>query len=168
MATECAPGLSISCTDAARQNLFLRFTMGAAPTPGQLGELKEIITSFAAVGNNGGFARETTSPSDSSLVLTHANLTFLTQPIFQFAAQQLDIRAFQLVRHLAWRWTSTAQPILSIQVSEQISDLHPRVVRLPDATWSTELAAYPPLSRRLSLCPQLWRWRGCSAASCTA
>jgi len=146
-----APRLFTTWTDAAQQELLLQFELGAAPTPEQLSDLERLVSSFVTVGSHGGFARELVSPSDSALILTRANLSSPMQPAFLLTSQQVDVRAFQVVRHLAWRWSALAQPVRGITVSDQTPGEHARQVQLPDATWRTEAAAYPPLSQRLQI-----------------
>ena len=151
MAAEPLPRLSISWTNAPRQDLLLEFGLGAAPTPEQLTNLEGLVGSFVTAGGHGAFAREMAPPSDSSLVLTRAKLLSPMQPAFLLTGCELDVRAFQLVRHLAWRWSARMQPVHSVTVSDLTPGQQARMVQLPDATWGTEAAAYPPLSQRLQI-----------------
>jgi hypothetical protein len=145
------PQLAVTWTNAAQQDLLLKFELAAPSTPEGLAELEGLVRNFAAVGAHGGFARETTSPPDSTLVCTQADLSDPTQPAFTLAARQVDVRAFQLMRHLAWRWSAAAQAVFRVVVTDQTSGPVARAVQLPEATWGTEEAAYPPLSQRVSI-----------------
>jgi hypothetical protein len=117
----------------------------------QLSDLEGLVSSFAIVGRHGGFTRETASPFDSSLILTRPKPSSPMQPAFLLTGQQVDIRAFQLVRHLAWRWAARAQPVHEVTVSDQTPGQQARPIQLPEATWRTETAAYPPLSQRMQI-----------------
>jgi hypothetical protein len=143
-----APPLSISWTNAVLQELVLQFELEQPPTPEQLGDLERLVASFVAVGSYGGFVRESVSPSMSSMRLMRKNLSSATQPAFLLSAQQVDVRAFQLLRHGAWRWSARAQAVRSVAVVDGTSG---QAVQLPDATWTTEEAAYPPQSRALQI-----------------
>lgn len=151
MAAEPLPRLSISWTNAPRQDLLLEFGLGAVPTPEQLTNLEVLVGSFITAGGHGAFAREMASPSDSSLGLTRANLSSPMQPAFLLSGYEVDVRAFQLVRHLVWRWSARMQTVRDVTVSDLTPGQQARVVHLPDATWGTEAAAYPPLSQRFQI-----------------
>jgi hypothetical protein len=61
----------------------------------------------------------------------------------------VDVRAFQLLRHCAWRWSAQSVQVRSIVVSDRTPGRHARLVQLPDAMWTTEDDAYPPLAQKL-------------------
>lgn len=151
MIPRLAPPLSISWTNAVSQELVVRFELEQPATAEQLDNLQKLVASFVAVGSFGGFARELVSPSESSLTLARFNPSFPMQPTFLLNAQQIDVRAFQLLRNGAWRWSGQAQGLRSITVLDLTPVQHTDPIQLPDVTWATEDAAYPPQSRLLQI-----------------
>ncbi len=143
------PPLSLSWTNAASQELVVHFELEQPSIPDGLDDLQRVVACFVTMGASGGFAREMVSPVNSSLSLTGEDLSSPTGPTFFLYSEQVDIRAFQLLRHCGWRWSADAQALRSISVSDRTPGQEARQVQLPDATWATEEAAYPPQSQLL-------------------
>jgi hypothetical protein len=142
-----APPLSMTWTNAALQELVLQLELEQPPTPEQFSDLEKLVASFVAMGGYGGFVRETVSPFESSLRIVQTNFSSPTKPAFLLEALQLDVRAFQLLRHGAWRWSARAQGVKAITVDDRTRGAAARPVQLPDPTWNTEEMAYPPSSQ---------------------
>lgn len=145
------PPLSVSWSDAATQELAVRFELEQAATPDQLQFLENAVAQFVALGAFGGLGRSTVSPVDSSLAIKGSNLTVPTEPLFELAAKDVDVRSFQLLRHVAWRWSAQAQAIRLMELTDHTPGAQRQRPQLPDATWKTEQAAYPPQSQLLQI-----------------
>ena len=146
MDADHAPALSVTWTDAQRQELLVSIELGHPASAGQRAELERAVAAFVALGGHGAFAREMASPVDSSMALARTDAHSSTHLAFLIMAQQVDVRAFQLVRHVAWKWAARAQPVRSVTVDDRTAGHHARPVVIPDATWGTEQTVYPPVS----------------------
>jgi len=141
------PPLSLLWSNAANQELIVQFELDHPSSPDELDQLRHLVSLFVDVGKHGGFARETVSPANSKLSLGKLDMSNPMTPVFSLTAEQVDVRAFQLLRNGAWRWSSKAQPLRSIAVVDRTVGQPLQKVSLPDTTWTTEEKAYPPRSR---------------------
>lgn len=146
MAPSLPVALSITWSDAPRQQLTLDFDFEHPLTPEQSADLQRLVNVFVAVGSYGGFASVNAPPPESSMNLAQTNLTVLSQPSFVLEAQQVDVRAFQLLRNALWRWSSRNPAIRALQITDRTSQARAQSVELVQPTWITEIRAYPPQS----------------------
>jgi hypothetical protein len=151
MVAEHPPPLSITWSGATRQELLVTIELARPASVEQLADLERAVAMFAALGSHGAFPRATASPTDSSMALTHADAHSPTRLAFVITAQQVDLRAFQLVRHVAWRWSARAQPVRAVAVLDRTEGHHARPIDVPDTTWGNEESVYPPLSQSLQV-----------------
>lgn len=151
MVAEPAPPLSITWSGAPRQELLVTIELARPASVEQLAELERAVAMFAALGSHGAFPRATVSPTDSSMALARADGHSPTRLAFVIMAQQVDLRAFQLVRHVAWKWGARVQPVRAVVVLDRTEGHHARAIDVPDITWGNEEAVYPPLSQLLQV-----------------
>lgn len=151
METSSPPPLSITWSDAPRQQLALDFEFEQGLTPERSTDLQRLINVFAGVGAHGGFARIHAAPPESSMRLTQANLTEPERPSFVLEAEQVDIRALQLFRNSLWRWSANNQAIREVRITDRTSQVRAQSVELVQPTWTTEIPAYPPQSEHVRI-----------------
>jgi hypothetical protein len=144
-----APHLSVTWTGASRQELLVEFELAFVPKREQFAQLENLVSHFVTAGRYGAFPRENVSPAESSLHLTSANLSLPLHPTFVLTGEELDPRAFRLLHHMVWKWSSRGSPLAATRVSDRTAGRHASVIQIPDATWTTEYATYPPASSRL-------------------
>jgi hypothetical protein len=151
MAPSQPPTLSITWSDAPRQQVALDFDFEQPLTPDQAADLQRLVSVFVRVGSYGGFARINAPPPESSMNVAEANITVPSRPWFVLEARHVDVRALQLLRNALWRWSARNAAIRALRITDRTSRTRAQSVELVQPTWTTEIPAYPPQSELLQI-----------------